>query len=135
MPLTPGDAALLGGGMLAAGAATFFYKRKQTLPFKVSGGVGLVCVCVCVCCLKTGGAGCWSTSILLTTTTPSLSSPPPQLAYFVAWPTLGSAIILVGMPSDDKLKRDLQRPPGELAAAAANARAAAAAAANAGRKE
>ena len=35
MPLTPGDAALLGGGMLAAGAATFFYRRKQTLPFKV----------------------------------------------------------------------------------------------------
>lgn len=61
--------------------------------------------------------------------------PLPQLAYFVAWPTLGSAIILVGMPSDDKLKRDLQRPPGELAAAATAARAAAAAAANAGRKD
>ena len=51
MPLTPGDAALLGGGMLAAGAATFFYKRKQTLPFKVSENWWMVCVRACVCVL------------------------------------------------------------------------------------
>jgi hypothetical protein len=59
---------------------------------------------------------------------------PSQLAYFVAWPTRGSAVILVGMPSDDRLKRQLGRPPAELAERAAAARAAAAAAAGAGRE-
>jgi hypothetical protein len=90
MPLNPKDAALLGAGMLAAGAATFFYRRKQTTPFKV--------------------------------------------AYFVAWPTLGSAIILTGMPSDDRVKAELRRPPADVAAIGASARAAAAAAAAAGRR-
>ena len=84
MPLTVRDATLLGFGCLFTGAATFFYRRKQTAPFK--------------------------------------------LAYFFAWPTLGSSIILIGMPSDEKLKRELSKPDSELAARGAAARAAAAAA-------
>ena len=36
MPLTVRDGALVGFGMLFAGGATVFYKRKQTLPFKVA---------------------------------------------------------------------------------------------------
>jgi hypothetical protein len=35
MPLNIRDATLLGFGCLFTGAATFFYKRKQTTPFKV----------------------------------------------------------------------------------------------------
>ena len=35
MPLTVRDGALLAAGMWFAGASTFFYRRKQTLPFKV----------------------------------------------------------------------------------------------------
>ena len=35
MPPTVGEGALLGAGMFLAGAATFFYRRKRTLPFKV----------------------------------------------------------------------------------------------------
>jgi hypothetical protein len=35
MPLTVTEGALLGGGIWLAGAATFFYRRKKTLPFKV----------------------------------------------------------------------------------------------------
>ena len=34
--LTVRDGALLAAGMWFAGASTFFYRRKQTLPFKVS---------------------------------------------------------------------------------------------------
>lgn len=59
----------------------------------------------------------------------------PQLAYFFAWPTLGSAIILVGMPSDKKLKRELSKPEAELEARGAEARAAAAAAIARGRSQ
>ncbi|KAK9846457.1 hypothetical protein WJX81_004293 [Elliptochloris bilobata] len=36
MPLTVGEGALLGGGIWLAGAATFFYRRKKTLPFKAA---------------------------------------------------------------------------------------------------
>lgn len=35
MPLTVQDGAVVGAGMLFAGGATMFYRRKQTLPFKV----------------------------------------------------------------------------------------------------
>ena len=28
-----------------------------------------------------------------------------QVAYFLSWPTLGSAIILVMMPSEDKMRQ------------------------------
>ncbi|BDA42067.1 hypothetical protein COCOBI_02-8680 [Coccomyxa sp. Obi] len=65
MPLTVRDGALLAAGMWFAGASTFFYKRKQTLPFKV--------------------------------------------AYFLSWPTLGSAVILVMTPSEDKMKKALEK--------------------------
>ena len=34
--LTVRDGALLAAGMWFVGASTFFYRRKQTLPFKVS---------------------------------------------------------------------------------------------------
>lgn len=63
--LTVRDGALLAAGMWFAGASTFFYRRKQTLPFKV--------------------------------------------AYFLSWPTLGSAIILTMMPSEDKMRQELQK--------------------------
>lgn len=35
MPLTVSDGALLGAGMWCAALSTFYYKRRQTLPFKV----------------------------------------------------------------------------------------------------
>ncbi|KAK9820222.1 hypothetical protein WJX72_007654 [[Myrmecia] bisecta] len=60
--------------MMLAGTATLFYKRKQTMPFKV--------------------------------------------AYFLAWPTLGAAVILVGMPSRQKMVKELEGngtlEPGQL---------------------
>jgi len=65
MPLTVGDGALLGAGMLFAGGATFFYKRKQTLPFK--------------------------------------------LAYFAAWPTLGTAVMFAAIPRNDRLVADMKK--------------------------
>lgn len=65
MPLTVGDGALLGAGMLFAGGATFFYRRKQTLPFK--------------------------------------------LAYFAAWPTLGTAVMYACIPRNDRLVEDMKR--------------------------
>ncbi|KAK9909759.1 hypothetical protein WJX75_007058 [Coccomyxa subellipsoidea] len=65
MPLTVRDGALLAAGMWFAGASTFFYRRKQTLPFKV--------------------------------------------AYFLSWPTLGSAVILVMTPSEEKMKQALAK--------------------------
>jgi len=36
MPLTVQDGAVLGAGMWAAGLATLYFKKKQTLPFKAS---------------------------------------------------------------------------------------------------
>lgn len=36
MPLTVQEGAIIGAGMTSAAAATFFYKRKQTLPFKLA---------------------------------------------------------------------------------------------------
>ena len=30
---------------------------------------------------------------------------PPQVAYFLSWPTLGSAIILTMMPSEDRMRQ------------------------------
>jgi len=35
MPVSVRDGALLGAGMTLVAASTFFYRRKQTLPFKV----------------------------------------------------------------------------------------------------
>jgi len=65
MPLSVAEGALLGGGMWLAGAATFFYRRKQTLPFKA--------------------------------------------AYFLAWPVLGAATILVMQPSEQGMKAALEQ--------------------------
>lgn len=65
MPLTVRDGALVGTGMLFASGATMFYRRKQTLPFK--------------------------------------------LAYFAAWPTLGTAILFACMPRNDRLVADMKR--------------------------
>ncbi|DBB12578.1 hypothetical protein WJX82_006502 [Trebouxia sp. C0006] len=65
MPLTVQDGALVGAGMLFAGGATIFYRRKQTLPFK--------------------------------------------LAYFAAWPTLGTAVMLACIPRNDRLVADMKR--------------------------
>lgn len=65
MPLTVRDGALVGFGMLFAGGATVFYRRKQTLPFK--------------------------------------------LAYFAAWPTLGTAVLFAAMPRNDRLVADMKR--------------------------
>lgn len=39
MPLSVYEGAVVGAGMMFASAATFFYSRKKTLPFKV-GHVG-----------------------------------------------------------------------------------------------
>eukprot|EP00884_Botryococcus_braunii_P004838 jgi/Botrbrau1/14355/Bobra.0014s0010.1 len=64
MPFNVKEAAILGAGMWFAGLSTFFYKRKQTLPFKI--------------------------------------------AYFLAWPTLGSAVILVCMPSEERMIQKLE---------------------------
>lgn len=146
MPLTVRDATLLGFGTLFAGAATFFYKRKQTTPFKVidfekAGSTKLlvfsffVSVFIFVRLLSLFLFCLTSTPLSLPFPSPPNNPfPLPQLAYFFAWPTLGSAIILVGMPSDEKLKRELSKPEAELAARGAEARAAAAAAVARGRQ-
>jgi hypothetical protein len=65
MPFTLQEAAMLGAGMMFAGGATFFYKRKQTLPFK--------------------------------------------LAYFMAWPTLGTAVLMAATPSREKMEERLRQ--------------------------
>ncbi len=48
MPLTVQDGALVGAGMLFAGGATMFYKRKQTLPFKVGQDAPLDRLCLSI---------------------------------------------------------------------------------------
>ena len=81
MPWGTKERLLTCAGCIAVGAATVFYRRKQTTAFKVS------------------------------TTAATLSlSPVPHLlplslsaAYFVAWPVLGSGIILGVTPSDEDL--------------------------------
>ena len=84
MPLTAQDGALLGGGMWLAAAATFFYKKKQTLPFKAS-------------TRKWTGA-----QVEVQTKGHSKQTTVTQVAYFLAWPTLGTAVILVAMPSKER---------------------------------
>lgn len=106
MPLTVRDGALLAAGMWFAGASTFFYKRKQTLPFKVS----------VKCNIKMLAASSYGLHCADNITM--------QVAYFLSWPTLGSAIILVMTPSEDKMKKvrilcwKALVPPGLLLSAA-----------------
>lgn len=59
MPLTVKEGAMIGAGLTLVAGATIFYRRKQTLPFKI--------------------------------------------AYFLSWPTLGSAIILSTQPSTERM--------------------------------
>lgn len=65
MPVDTRDALLIGAGLTLAGAATLFYKRKQTTAFK--------------------------------------------LAYFLTWPTLGSAVLLSCMPDREHMYKVVQR--------------------------
>lgn len=84
MPLTVREGALLGAGVLLATGATVFYRQKATTPFRVS-------------CHGTQ----WTDSTLdaFDLTRPDCV----QIAYFLAWPVLGSAIILTSTPSDERL--------------------------------
>ena len=59
MPLSVKEGAMIGAGLTLVAGATIFYRRKQTLPFKI--------------------------------------------AYFLSWPTLGSAVILSMQPSNEKM--------------------------------
>lgn len=94
--LTVRDGALLTAGIWFAGASTFFYRRKQTLPFKVEH--------LCKC--HTLIVWIWLRSFV---GAQSVCLYCPQVAYFMSWPTLGSAIILVMMPSEEKMKQ-VSRP-------------------------
>ncbi len=85
MPLTVQDGALVGAGMLFAGGATMFYRRKQTLPFKV------------------GQTARWTGKVSNNTKIPSTYHGVMQLAYFAAWPTLGTAVMLACIPRNDRL--------------------------------
>ena len=84
MPLTVRDGALVGAGMLFASGATIFYKRKQTLPFKARQGDGTL--------LASANARFYEVIICAL-----------QLAYFAAWPTLGTAILFAAMPRNERL--------------------------------
>ncbi len=88
MPLTVQDGALVGAGMLFAGGATMFYRRKQTLPFKVGQDAHW-----------TGSISAYSKN----TEIPSTYDGVMQLAYFAAWPTLGTAVMLACIPRNDRL--------------------------------
>lgn len=88
MPLTVQDGALVGAGMLFAGGATMFYRRKQTLPFKVGQDARW-----------TGKVSAYSKNAKV----PSTYHGVLQLAYFAAWPTLGTAVMLACIPRDDRL--------------------------------
>ncbi len=88
MPLTVQDGALVGAGMLFAGGATIFYRRKQTLPFKVGQDARW-----------TGKVSAYSKN----TKIPSTYHGVLQLAYFAAWPTLGTAVMLACIPRNDRL--------------------------------
>ena len=85
MPLTVRDGALVGFGMLFAGGATIFYRRKQTLPFKVS---------------RPSFASRHQRLQCMMQETYVYAM---QLAYFAAWPTLGTAVLFAAMPRNDRL--------------------------------
>lgn len=95
MPLTVRDGALLAAGMWFAGASTFFYRRKQTLPFKV---------CVYWCNLLNFLLTIFFSLLFLLVVYHHWDYT-TQVAYFLSWPTLGSAVILVMTPSEDKMKK------------------------------
>ncbi len=88
MPLTVQDGALVGAGMLFAGGATMFYRRKQTLPFKVGQDA-----------CWTGKVSAYSGNLRI----PSTYHGAMQLAYFAAWPTLGTAVMLACIPRNERL--------------------------------
>lgn len=65
MPYSARDGLLLGAGISCVAGASLFYRRRQTLPFKV--------------------------------------------AYFLSWPILGSAIILLGTPTEQQILKRLEQ--------------------------
>ena len=108
MSLTVRDGAMLGAGMTLVAASTFFYRRKQTLPFKVAlsltsspssskplswaqRGTGSIC----------RGIDFHAATHVRSTAT--VGSTRPQVAYFLSWPVLGTAVILAWQPSPGEM--------------------------------
>ena len=73
MPLTTLESGLLTSGAVAVGFATYFYKKKKTVPFKVI----------------SYRASLWEVTRWCLTVTRHLRLTPLQTAYMAAWPLLG----------------------------------------------
>jgi hypothetical protein len=72
---------LWAAGLGLAAATVVFYKQKRTIPFKVMQYVNLM--------------GCRAAQLRLA---------PPQTAYILAWPTLGTALMLTVQPSEQQVR-------------------------------
>ena len=92
MPVSVRDGALLGAGMTLVAASTFFYRRKQTLPFKVRSASNRLATAP----VPQHGSTWRSNKVVL-------PEPAAQVAYFLSWPVLGSAVILAWQPSPGEM--------------------------------
>ena len=89
MPVSVRDGALLGAGMTLVAASTFFYRRKQTLPFKVRS--------------RAVASPRRLSQTWLDVAVKAVLLDTAQVAYFLSWPVLGSAVILAWQPSPGEM--------------------------------
>jgi hypothetical protein len=81
MPVASFELSLCVIGSVLAGSSVYFYRARQTLPFKV--------------CASLARAVRFRTKRIGQRGKESL---PVQVSYFLAWPILGSGIILLAQP-------------------------------------
>lgn len=102
--LSVADAALLGAGMMCVSGAAMFYRQKKTTAFKVR---------VCGRIAHESNLERAAELRRVGLVAPGDRSHPLchlQVAYFLSWPVLGTAILKVGMPSNTKMEQASVRP-------------------------
>ena len=115
MPLGEQEGLLIGAGITLSLATTYFYRQRQTLPFKVDSNVAAGASHPHV---RMSPSGCLVQIVdrrhpprlkhAAQSTTHPLSACIAQWAHFLAWPVLGTGILLAMSPTHDQMANTLR---------------------------